>query len=90
MTTIAEHNRSRSNGITVKADYIVGITLDGSYYCADCVADHDADAPNEGYGPNPVFATDEHDFTCDKCFKCSNGLSPMACVMQCRDHRTEV
>ena len=90
MTTIREHNATRYGRYGVKSDYIVGITLDGAFYCADCVEDHDAYAPNEGYGPNPVFADDEHDFTCDDCFRCSNGLSPLACVAQCRDHRTEV
>ena len=70
MTTIAEHNRGRWNGLFMKSDYIVGITLNGGFYCADCVAEQDVDAPNEGYGPNPVFVVDEyHELVCDTCNK---------------------
>lgn len=91
MTTIREHNQSRSNGITVKADYIVGVTLDGAFYCADCMANTPADPYPGPYGPTPVFATDDYDgMTCDDCFRCSNGLSPLACVAQCRHTNTEV
>jgi hypothetical protein len=69
MRTIAEHNQTRSNGLTRKADYIVGITLDGAFYCSDCMANTPAEPYQGPYGPNVVFSSDEYDMTCDECFK---------------------
>lgn len=70
MTTIREHNRGRYDGFRRKADYIVGITLDGEFLCADCVGDQDVDAPNLGYGPNPVLSVQmEGEETCGRCLQ---------------------
>lgn len=64
MATISEHNAARHNGIFAKADYIVGIVVDGAFYCASCVGSKDADATD------PVFVTDDYsDLTCDDCMR---------------------
>ena len=68
MTTISEHNATRWNGFYRKADYIVGITIDGAAYCAGCVGNNPADPYPGPYGPNPVFSSDHYmGMTCEKC-----------------------
>ncbi len=51
-----------------KAWSIVGYTYEGAYYCFACVErkaiDHKPAVQDE---PSPVFLSDEHDFTCEKC-----------------------
>lgn len=70
MATISEHNAARHNGIFAKADYIVGITLDGAFYCAKCVGNTPAEPYPGPYGPNVVFVTDDYStLTCDDCFE---------------------
>lgn len=70
METIAAHNSTRWDGLTRKADYIIGITIDGAFYCADCVSHHPSEDYPGPYGPHPVFSSDEYrDMVCDKCLE---------------------
>lgn len=70
MTTIREHNATRHTGFARKADYIVGMTIDGAFYCADCIGDSPAEPTPGPYGPTPVFSSDSGEgFTCDDCFE---------------------
>lgn len=62
MATIAQHNQQRHNGLFAKADYILGIVVDGAFYCSGCVGSVDADTIQ------PVFITDDYEnLTCDDC-----------------------
>lgn len=70
MPTIAEHNRAQQEGSIRKDDYIIGITIDGAFYCSSCVWHHPAEDYPGPYGPHPVFVKDEYqDMTCDKCLE---------------------
>jgi hypothetical protein len=68
MVTIREHNHQRSNGLCRKADYIVGVTLDGGFLCSDCVGNTPAYGEPGPYGPNPVFSSDDYSgMFCESC-----------------------
>lgn len=68
MVTIKEHNRPRWDGIRRQADYIVGVTLDGGFLCAECVGNTPADGEPGPYGPNPVFSSDDYSgMVCESC-----------------------
>ena len=68
MITIREHNRPRWDGLTRKADYIMGVTLDGGFLCAECVGNTPAESAPGPYGPNPVFSSDDYSgMTCESC-----------------------
>jgi hypothetical protein len=44
---------------------IIAWAHDGALFCTDCA---DGSAPDNGYGPNPVFSTDEGPHgSCDTC-----------------------
>ena len=68
MITIREHNRPRWDGIRRQADYIMGVTLDGGFLCAECVGNTPADGAPGPYGPNPVFSSDDYSgLVCESC-----------------------
>ena len=71
MVTIREHNRGLWDGIRRQADYIMGVTIDGGFYCADCVGNIPADCADGlpgPYGPRPVFSSDDYSgLFCEKC-----------------------
>lgn len=49
------------------ATEIVGYHYNGAAYCPECFGD-ERDHPDTGYGPNPVFASDEcWSDSCDGC-----------------------
>ena len=49
------------------ATEIVGHHYDGAAYCPECFG-NGRNFPDKGYGPNPVFASDEcWNDTCDGC-----------------------
>ena len=73
METISEHNRTRWNGIWRKADYIVGIIIDGGFICSDCVGNTPAHGEPGPYGPHPVFSCDDYaGMVCESCLSEAN------------------
>jgi hypothetical protein len=68
MITIREHNNQSVGRWGRKADYIVGVTLDGGFLCADCVGNTPAYGKPGPYGPNPVFSSDDYvGMLCESC-----------------------
>ena len=73
MTTIREHNRPRWDGIHRQADYIVGVTIDGGFLCAECVGNTPAESVPGPYGHNPVSSSDDYSgMFCESCLTEAN------------------
>jgi hypothetical protein len=51
----------------MKAYEVVGWTMNGAAYCAQCVPTEPKQGADDD-APHPVFASDASDFTCDCCF----------------------
>jgi hypothetical protein len=72
----------------MNATEVVGYHYDGAAYCPECFG-NGQNFPNRGYGPNPVFASDEG-WEVDSCDGCGMTLAECAGVeVECEVEEVE-